>query len=235
MKKYIILLSLLFVSAAGMVYAHEPSQERLQAYQALEQQRQELLNWSRTHFYATYWGKAKRKNEAKSLRQQQYEEFKDVELWKIQSKQKNLKGLNASLTTPLPYVEQNLFPEANLDKLAKDNVAVLQTLLELYPENILHIDAAYLLDLMRKSELFSAYVANYEKYVKNYFINEKCIENMTDYYKGLVTQAQEQHQPEKLMAALANGCADYVAKQGQEKVLRADLQRALQQDDLTSF
>lgn len=226
MKKVICtLLALLFISSAG--YAQKPQQARLKAYQELEKQRIELLNWPKEHFFAVYWAKQKRKDQAQQLRQQQYRQFRDVEMWKLQQTQAFIKQVNQQFKGRLPYVESNLFAAQNLEQLSKDQPQLFKSLLELYPENIAQADTQFLLELLAKDPNFAAYVTDYVTYLKTYVLFPQCVEEMPSYYKDKVKWAQTNKNPRALMSVLAQGCLEYAAAKGQKQLAELDLQHAL--------
>lgn len=219
------MLALFCLVCAG--YAQKPQQERLDAYQKLEEQRLALLDWPKEHFLATYWGKEKKIEEAQEVRQQQYKQFPDVEKWKLQQAQAVIKQLNEQITVNIPYVNRNLFQTENLTQLAKDNPQLFKELLRTYPENLAQTDAEVLLKIMMEDQVFAAYFNDYVTYLESYALYPQCVSKMRDYYKNQIRWSKDNKTPYALMSVLADGCKDYAAAQGQKQLAQRELQHLL--------
>ena len=214
--------------AMGVLYAQKPQAERLNAYDKLEEQRQDLLNWQKEHFYATYWAKEERQEQAKEVRRQQHEQYRDVELWILQQSQSQIRQINADLKEEVAFVKHNLFPAENLNSLAKDQPELFKELMKLYPENLGQTDAQVLLPLLAEDEAFAAYINDYVMYLKNYALYPQCVEEMPSYYKSQLQVSKERHNRYSQMAALARGCRDYADEKWQQQLTQRELEKTLQ-------
>ena len=229
MKKLVCFLVALFC-LSSVVYAQKPSAQRLKEYEKLEQQRQQCLAWPKEHLFATRWGQDRKRDEAEQIRRQQYTQFRDVELWRVQDAQRFIEEAMADLKgAAVPYVKTNLFPQENLDQMAKDQPKLLKELLLAYPENMARVDANVLLDLLSQDEALAAYFANYVVYLRSYVRYPDCVQQMRQYYKERFKWTTNKEAEIIVMDILADGCQDYALRQDQKTVVEHNLTAALRQ------